>query len=53
MVKDGNMRVIATISPRVQVNLAYLEEQTGLKKSSIISLALNNYADLLRKEKKD
>ena len=52
MVKPGNTRVIATIKPRVQVNLLYLEEKTGLSKSSIISLAINHYADLIRKENK-
>lgn len=52
MVKDGNMRVIVTIKPRVQVNLAYLEDKTGLTKSAIISLCINNYAELLRKEKR-
>lgn len=52
MVKPENIRVIATLKPRSQINLTYLEEETGLSKSSIISLALNYYADLLRKEKK-
>lgn len=52
MVKKDNTRVIATISPRTQVNLVYLEEQTGLRKSSIISLAINHYAEALRKEKR-
>ena len=51
MVKDGNTRVIATLTPKAQINLAYLEEQTDLKKSTLIQLAINYYADLIRKEK--
>lgn len=52
MVKPENNRVIVTLGPRPQINLVYLEETTGLKKSAIVALAINYYADLLRKEKK-
>ena len=52
MVKPENCRVIVTLGPRPQINLCYLEEQTGLKKSAIIAMAINYYAELLRKEKR-
>ena len=52
MVKEGNCRVIATLSPRTQANLIYIIEQFGLKNSSAISLAINNYAEIVRKEKR-
>ena len=52
MVKPENNRVIVTLGLRPQINLTYLEKQTGLKKSAIISLAINYFAELLRKEKR-
>lgn len=51
MVKKGNTRVIATLTPKAQVNLAYLEEQTNLSKSVLVQLAINYYVELIRKEK--
>lgn len=51
MVKEGNTRVIATLTPKAQINLSYLEERTDLSKSTLIQLAINYYADLIRKEK--
>lgn len=51
MVKTGNSRVIATLTPKSQLNLVYLEDKTGLSKSVLIQLAINAYADIVRKEK--
>ena len=51
MVKKGNVRVIATLTPKAQINLSYLEEKTNISKSVLIQLAINYYADLIRKEK--
>lgn len=52
MVKKGNTRVIATLTPKAQGNLLFLQEEFGLTKTSVIVLALNNYAEILRKEKR-
>lgn len=52
MVKKNNIRVIATLPPTAQANLVFLQEQFGLSKTSLIVLALNNYAEALRKEKR-
>lgn len=51
MVKAGNTRVIATLTPKTQINLVYLEDKTGLSKSVLIQLAINTYADIVRKDK--
>lgn len=52
MVKNGNSRVIATLTPKAQANLDYIIQETGLNKTNAIVLSLNNYSELLRKEKK-
>lgn len=51
MIKDGNSRVIVTIGPKTQIKLLWLEEHTDLKKSAILSLAIDKLFETLKRSK--
>ena len=51
MVKQGNTRVIITLTPKDQINLVSLQELTGLSATSVYRLALTYYADFMKRSK--
>lgn len=51
MVKEGNKRVIATVSANNYAKLVYIKDKLGLKDTGVINLAIDYYYDLLRRNK--
>lgn len=51
MVKDGNNRVIITLTPRMNAKLQYLCDELGLKKTAVLNLALDTYHQIIKKGK--